>query len=162
MCIYIYINTHYTYIHNMCIYIYINTHYTYIHNMSYPYLCVCVCVFLCVCFRVCALGVCVCVCVCVWVSACVCVCVRVCACVCVCVCVYLAPGLSPLPPLFRSYTISLSPARISRTTGWRRLIGSPKFQITFHKRATKYRSLLRKITYEDGKWPIKIGILFTS
>jgi len=34
-------------------------------------------------------------------------------------------------------------------TGWRRLIGSPKLQIIFHKRATKYRSLLRKITYED-------------
>jgi len=34
-------------------------------------------------------------------------------------------------------------------TGYRRLIGSPKLQIIFHKRATKYRSLLRK-------WPIKI------
>jgi len=34
-------------------------------------------------------------------------------------------------------------------TGWRRLIGSPKLQIIFHKRATKYRSLLRKMTYED-------------
>ena len=35
------------------------------------------------------------------------------------------------------------------TTGWRRLIGSPKLQIIFHKRATKYRSLLRKMTYKD-------------
>jgi len=34
-------------------------------------------------------------------------------------------------------------------TGWRRLIGSPKLQIIFHKRATKYRSLLRKMTYQD-------------
>jgi len=34
-------------------------------------------------------------------------------------------------------------------TGWRRLIGSPKKQIIFHKRATKYRSLLRKMTYKD-------------
>jgi len=34
-------------------------------------------------------------------------------------------------------------------TGWRRLIGSPKSQIIFHKRATKYRSLLRKMTYKD-------------
>ena len=34
-------------------------------------------------------------------------------------------------------------------TGWRRLIGSPKLQIIFHKRATKYRSLLRKMTFED-------------
>jgi len=34
-------------------------------------------------------------------------------------------------------------------TGWRRLIGSPKLQIIFHKRATKSRSLLRKMTYKD-------------
>ena len=34
-------------------------------------------------------------------------------------------------------------------TGWPRLIGSPKLQIIFHKRATKYRSLLRKMTHKD-------------
>jgi len=34
-------------------------------------------------------------------------------------------------------------------TGWRRLIGSPKLQIIFHRRATEYRPLLRKMTYED-------------
>ena len=34
-------------------------------------------------------------------------------------------------------------------TGWRRLIGSPKLQLIFHKRATKYRSLLQKMTYKD-------------
>jgi len=34
-------------------------------------------------------------------------------------------------------------------TGWRRLIGSPKLQIIFDKRATKYRSLLWKMTYKD-------------
>jgi len=34
-------------------------------------------------------------------------------------------------------------------TGWRRLIGSPQLHIIFHKRATKYRSLLRKMTYKD-------------
>ena len=39
--------------------------------------------------------------------------------------------------------------RLVRITGWRRLIGSPKLQIIFHKRATKYRSLLRKMTYKD-------------
>jgi len=33
--------------------------------------------------------------------------------------------------------------------GWRRLIGSPKLRIIFHKRAIKYRSLLRKMTYKD-------------
>ena len=36
-----------------------------------------------------------------------------------------------------------------RNTGWQRLIGSPKLQIIFHKRATKYRSLLRKMTCKD-------------
>ena len=35
------------------------------------------------------------------------------------------------------------------STGWRRLIGSPKLQIIFHKRATKYRALLRKMNYKD-------------
>jgi len=34
-------------------------------------------------------------------------------------------------------------------TVWRRLIGSPKLQIIFRKRATKYRALLRKMTYKD-------------
>jgi len=33
--------------------------------------------------------------------------------------------------------------------GWRRLIGSLKLQIIFHKRAIKYRSLLRKMTCKD-------------
>jgi len=33
-------------------------------------------------------------------------------------------------------------------TGWRLLIGSPKMQIIIHKRATKYRSFLRKMTYK--------------
>jgi len=34
-------------------------------------------------------------------------------------------------------------------TGWRKLIRSSKLQIIFHKRATKYRSFLRKMTYKD-------------
>jgi len=34
-------------------------------------------------------------------------------------------------------------------TGWGRLIGSPKLQIIFQKKASKYRSLLRKMTYKD-------------
>jgi len=34
-------------------------------------------------------------------------------------------------------------------TGWRRLIGSRKLQIIFHKRAIKYWSLLRKMIYKD-------------
>ena len=34
-------------------------------------------------------------------------------------------------------------------TGWRRLIGCLKLQFIFRKRATNYRALLRKMTYED-------------
>jgi len=34
-------------------------------------------------------------------------------------------------------------------TGWRRLIGCLKLQVIFRKRATKYRALWRKMTYED-------------
>jgi len=35
------------------------------------------------------------------------------------------------------------------STGWRRLMGSPKLQIIFHKRAIKYRSLLRRMTCKE-------------
>jgi len=49
----------------------------------------------------------------------------------------------------RSKKIRRNRASSKATTGWRRLIGSPKVQIIFHKRATKYRSLLRKMTYQD-------------
>jgi len=42
-------------------------------------------------------------------------------------------------------------------TAWRNLIGSPKLQIVFHKRATEYRSLVRKMTYKHKgsyeSWP---------
>jgi len=34
-------------------------------------------------------------------------------------------------------------------TEWQRLIGSPKLQIIFHKRATQYRSLLWRMTYKN-------------
>jgi len=34
-------------------------------------------------------------------------------------------------------------------TGWRRLIGCLKLQVIFRKRATNYRALLWKMTYED-------------
>ena len=60
---------------------------------------------------------------------------------------------SPPPPAIRNVD-TVSPQNEVcfyhfRCTGWRRLIGSPKLQIIFHKRATKYRSLLRKMTYKD-------------
>jgi len=83
---------------------------------------------------------------------------------CVCVCVSLALSLSLSVALFLSLTHFLHIASnedvwtdicwiwicvIWIGTGWRRLIGFPKLQIIFHKRATKYRSLLRKMTYKD-------------
>jgi len=34
-------------------------------------------------------------------------------------------------------------------TGWRRVIGCLKLQVTFRKRATNYRALLRKMTGRD-------------
>ena len=34
-------------------------------------------------------------------------------------------------------------------TGWRRLIGCLQLQVILHKRATNYRALLQKMTYED-------------
>jgi len=38
---------------------------------------------------------------------------------------------------------------IDGCTGWRRLMGYPKLQIIFHRRATRYRALLREMTYGD-------------
>jgi len=68
----------------------------------------------------------------------VCVCVFVCECVCVCPRAFVYVRLHQIKH-------SLS----SCTPGWRRRIKSPKLQIIFHKRATKYRSLLRKMTCKD-------------
>ena len=45
--------------------------------------------------------------------------------------------------------ISYTDTDIGGATEWRRIIGSPKLQVIFHKRATKYTSLLRKMTYKD-------------
>ena len=39
--------------------------------------------------------------------------------------------------------------RALSSTGWRRLIGCLQLQVIFHKRATKYRVLLRKMTCKD-------------
>jgi len=49
------------------------------------------------------------------------------------------------------------------STGWRRVIGSPKLQTIFHKRAFKYRSLLRKMTYKDkGSYESSPSCTFSS
>jgi len=45
--------------------------------------------------------------------------------------------------------MSLLQSSTRTRTGWRRLIGSPKLQIIFHKRATKHSSFLWKMTYKD-------------
>ena len=37
----------------------------------------------------------------------------------------------------------------THSTGWRRLIEHLKLQVIFRKRATNYRALLQKMTYED-------------
>ena len=40
------------------------------------------------------------------------------------------------------------PSILRQGTGWRRLIGCLNLQVIFRKRATNYRALLRKMTYE--------------
>jgi len=52
------------------------------------------------------------------------------------------------PPMWH-HTRNQMEKLASLATGWRRLIGSPKLQIIFHKRATRYRSLLQKMTNKD-------------
>jgi len=107
---------------------------------------VCARVHACVCWSIYRICMCVCVCVSICLSVCysglhlslsVVLCVCVCVCVCVRVCVYKT----------RSVGVSSIPSNAA--TGWRRLSGSSKLQIIFHKRATKYRSLLLKMTYKD-------------
>jgi len=39
--------------------------------------------------------------------------------------------------------------RDSQDTGWRRLVGCLMSHVSFHKRATNHRALLRKMAYED-------------
>jgi len=62
--------------------------------------------------------------------------------------------------LAHSHVRANSVARVL-SIGWRRLIGSPKLQIIFHKRAIKYRSLLLKMTCKDQgsyeSWPPSIA-----
>jgi len=47
------------------------------------------------------------------------------------------------------YMVHVPMVYMTHDTGWRGLIGSPKLQIIFNKRATKYRALLQKITNKD-------------
>jgi len=60
-------------------------------------------------------------------------------------------GIGPISSIAETFSLIhiLIMRGIRSCTGWRRLIGSPKLQIIFHKRATKYRALLRKMSYKD-------------
>ena len=49
----------------------------------------------------------------------------------------------------RSRLVCNAKHKHNEDTGWRRLIGYLKSQVIFRKRATNYRALLRKMTYED-------------
>jgi len=55
----------------------------------------------------------------------------------------------PLIHFLLKSAVELTHSEQCPCTGWRRLTGSRKVQIIFHKRATKYRSLLRKMTHKD-------------
>jgi len=71
-------------------------------------------------------------------------------------------GVSEMWQAIPKYNRTLSQYReiyhnIENSTRWRRLVGSPKLQIIFHKRATKYRSLLRKMTFQHkGSYPMSL------
>jgi len=57
---------------------------------------------------------------------------------------------NPCVDMYMGFFYNVSgPSMWISLTGWRRLIGSPMLQIIFHKRATKYRSLLWKMTHKD-------------
>jgi len=57
--------------------------------------------------------------------------------------------LAPPMIFFRLHTHNCQQHRLYTHTGWRRLIGCLKLQVNFRKRATNYRALLWKMTYED-------------
>jgi len=82
---------------------------------------------------------------------CVCECVNVCVCMCVSVCVSVCAIMGLLSSdIQMGEGVRIFELRYkAHITGWRRLIGSIKLHIIFHKRATKYMSLLRKMTYKD-------------
>jgi len=98
--------------------------------------------------------ICVCVAVCCSVLQCVpChiyVCVAVCCSVLQCVPYRICDCVAVCCSVLQCVSCRICTSTVeARDTGWQRLIGSPKLQIIFHKRATKYRSLLRKMTYKD-------------
>ena len=128
---YIYIKTH------ICIYIYIymciRTHiYIYVYIYIYTYVCIYIYMFTYICCnrRVMSL------------LQLVYTHVHVCAYIYMYICIYIYTHthLSSCVCIFKNFSIA---------TGWRRLIGCLKLQVIIRKRATNYRALLRKMTYED-------------
>jgi len=65
--------------------------------------------------------------------------------------IYVCTSLRFIRPFWRICMSIYVCIRIHTYTGWRRLIGSHKLQIIFHKRATIYGSLLQKMTYKDKR-----------
>ena len=67
------------------------------------------------------------------------------------------PCVSIIPCIHRIKHVFMYMPMSRPHTGLRRLVGSPKLQIIFHRRATKYRSLLWKTTYKNEgscqSWP---------
>ena len=87
-----------------------------------------------------------------YIYVCVCIYIFMCVSLYICVCLYIYARLQHDRVYQRSRKQTY---RDCEHTGWRRLIGSTKLQIIFHKRGQiqvtflQYRSLLRKITYKD-------------
>jgi len=70
----------------------------------------------------------------------------------VCACVYInkyTHNYTHIQWRARDYTCVYRYTRGATYTGWRRLIGCLKLQVIFFKRATNYRAVLRKMSYED-------------
>jgi len=143
------VSLNFCFVCNMCVCMYI-----------YIYTCVCVCIYIyiytcvyvwcvCVTFGLYHRSPCVC-CVCYRVIY-MCVCMYIYIYICLCICVSVSVSVSHLSCHWSSCVnyVCYRVIYMYIDTGWRRLIGSPKSQIIFHKRATKYRSLLRKTTYKD-------------
>ena len=63
--------------------------------------------------------------------------------------VHLAFPLWGFPSKSYGLSLQLAPHTGKLCTGWRRLIGCLKLQVSFRKRATNHRALLRKMAYEE-------------
>ena len=128
----------------------------------YTHVCVCIYIYIYVVFYLCMyMYVCVYthVCVCRYIYVCSSTYICICMCVCilhthaythVCVCVYIYTHSAAVYTQIQLENLDTESQGLQpHVTGWRRLTESPKLQIIFHNRATKYRSLLQKMTCKD-------------